>query len=388
MIVAGDCFENTNRTIIEILSVNAKARIVSYSVVAGNISYRWWGSLVSGNSEQSIFEGAMEDMPENMKKVTYSPEEITERKLLSINYNYADLKKITKEQFIKYRDTLQLGYSTALWRTDEGLKASAPRGEDRVNLVYPDLNDAVLKKEVATAYLMLTRRNDDSYDWRNVMTVFFGNQWRDALSEYGDKASQGDVLTKCAQMWTELQPSLNDAARIIGGPLALARKSAFRGSIRIQFNREVYNSIRTMGDNKNEIEDWANNYLDGIINQLAEEAMQVERDQALAELNEIKKNPNYKELSSQIETAFLNIGITAKYNLKEVNIPRRSTPLPAMKYLFLQDKNGKNGKLFNAKDILKVRYGAKYMVGDGDYAGSWWYFPSEVDIKAIFEIID
>ncbi|MFI3273248.1 SNF2-related protein [Vibrio sp.] len=392
VLVAGDCFESSNRTIIEVLSVNAKARTVGYSVVTGHVSYRWWGSSVGSHGDQPAFEGSMEEMPEDLKKVSYSPDEIAERKLLSMSYNYADLQKLTKEQFLKYRDTLQLGYSTALWRTEDGLKAASPRGEDCANLVYPDLSDASLKKEVATTYLELTRRNDDSYDWRNVMTAFFGNQWRDALSEYGEKASQGDVLAKCAEMWAELQPKFNDAATATGGPLALARKSAFRGAIRLQFNRDVYESTRTMGDNKDDIEDWVSSYLDGITNQLAEEAMQVERAQAQAELDEIKKHPDYKELSPQIETAFLNIGITARYNIKEVNVPakgrRRGTTLPALKHFFLQDKNGKNGKLFDAKDILKARYGARYMVGDGDYAGSWWYFPSTVDIQAIFEIID
>lgn len=386
VIASGDCFENSNNTIIKIGSVNAKKRTLEYSVVAGRVSYRWWGAGVSEN----VFEARMEEMPEGMNKVSYSESEIEELKLLSETYAYyADLKKLTKAQFLKYKDRLNIGYSVFLWRTAEGLVASS-KG-DTATLVYPDADDLALKQEIATLYLELSRTNDASYDWRTIMTVFFGNQWRDAISEYGEKASQGDVLATCAKMWNDLQPELNESAQALGEPLALARKSAFRGRIRLNFNREVHAATRTMGDNKDDVEDWVSNYLDGILNQLADEALNAEREAELAELNEIKKDPDYKELPMQIEKAFLDIGITAKYNTKEVNIPpkgrRRGTTLPALKHFFLQDKNAKNGKLYDAKDILKARYGAKYMVGEGAFAGSWWYFPSNVDVQAVFEII-
>ncbi|WFQ78105.1 hypothetical protein PXH59_00210 (plasmid) [Xenorhabdus sp. SF857] len=210
-----------------------------------------------------------------------------------------------------------------------------------------------------------------------------------AISEYGIKASQADILAHCARTWTDYQSVINQLIEK-DKPEAISRHQVFHNT-KQGFQELIEDKADKLGDNRQEINRWVREFIIELEKKLLDESEIAKRIAANNELEELKKNPAFKALPNETEKAFSNIGVIAKYNYKDVTIPRngryRIQTLGAFQYFFLQDNYGKAGKVFSAKDILKNRFGAKFCVGEGDWQGSWWYFPASVDVQEVFEII-
>lgn len=106
----------------------------------------------------------------------------------------------------------------------------------------------------------------------------------------------------------------------------------------------------------------------------------------------LKDHPDYTEVPEKVAEAFAELGITVKTNMTRMTIPgfkrRRGDEIEPFKRWYFQDKNGKNGAIFKAKEMLKARFGAKFFSdAGGEFNGAWWHVPITADLKEIFELI-
>ncbi|WP_318192852.1 SNF2-related protein [Vibrio sp. 1865] len=390
VLTVGTYFETDFGAILRIEQVEQSSRSVHYSVPVGDVSYYWWGRR---NGE--FMKADLDSMPDGLKHVSLSDDEVRVKQILSITYTYNTLSKLKKDQFVKYRDDIKLqGYGNFLFRVNGELTLASADQHPTEMLVYPDVSDNALKREIALHYLKLRREDKPMYAWREVVKPFFGDFYDQEIAEYGQKASQADVLAACDKAWMDYQPTLLEGIQLSsslkGLPAAVAKHQAYRLA-RQDFQESAEDKAAELGDNRMEINRWVREFISGLESKLLDEAETAKRQAADAELEELKKNPAFKELPAEVKKGFEDIGVTARYNYKDVSIPRngryRARSLSAFQYFFLKDENGKAGKLFAAKDILKNRFGAKFCTAEGDWDGSWWYFPVSVDVKEVFEII-
>ncbi|WP_146209475.1 SNF2-related protein [Vibrio vulnificus] len=390
VLTVGTYFETDFGAILRIEQVEQSSRSVHYSVPVGDVSYYWWGRR---NGE--FMKADLDSMPDGLKHVSLSDDEVRVKQILSITYTYNTLSKLKKDQFVKYRDDIKLqGYGNFLFRVNGELTLASADQHPTAMLVYPDVSDNALKREIALHYLKLRREDKPMYAWREVVKPFFGDFYDQEIAEYGQKASQADVLAACDKAWMDYQPTLLEGIQLSsslkGLPAAVAKHQAYRLA-RQDFQESAEDKAAELGDNRMEINRWVREFISGLESKLLDEAEAAKRQAADAELEDLKKNPAFKELPAEVKKGFEDIGVTARYNYKDVSIPRngryRARSLSAFQYFFLKDENGKAGKLFAAKDILKNRFGAKFCTAEGDWDGSWWYFPVSVDVKEVFEII-
>ena len=113
-------------------------------------------------------------------------------------------------------------------------------------------------------------------------------------------------------------------------------------------------------------------------------------EDAKKELEALKNNPDFKEVPQAVADAFAKIGITVRVNMGNISLrvsKYKSESFKPFSRWFFQDKAGKYGKLYNAKEVLKARYGAKYFKDEGDFRGSWWHIPSTTDLSKVFDIV-
>ncbi len=386
----GDYLESNFGAILHIEKVEQKTRHVYYTLALGNTSYGWWG-----RSNGEHIKADLDAMPEGLKRVSLSPDEIQVKKILSFTYGYGELTKLTKDQFVKHRDELQLkSYGSFVFRVNNELTLAAQDQYGKEALVFPDNTDNALKREVALHYLAMRRENKSVFAWREPLRALFGDYYEQAIAEYGVTADKADVLAVCDKAWNDYQSTLEEHIRsstLKDLPSAAAKLQAYR-RLRNEYLDIAEDSAASLGDNAVEINRWVREFVSGLESQLVDAADVEKRLAAEAELDELKKNPAFKSLPNEVAKGFEEIGITARYNYKDVTIPRngryRAFTLNAFQFFMLQDKNGKAGKLFAAKDILKNRFNAKFCVGEGDWSGSWWYLPASVDVKEVFEIIN
>lgn len=390
VLTVGDYLETDFGAILRIEQVDQATRAVQYSVPIGSVSYYWWGRR---NGEHMKAE--LDAMPEGLKRVSLTDDEVRVKQMLSITYSYSTLPKLKKDQFVKYRDELQLqSYGNFLFRVDGQLVLANADQHPKEQLVFPDTTDNALKREIALHYLKLRREDKSVFAWREVVKPFFGDHYEQEIAEYGHKASQAEVLSICDQAWTDYQPTLAEGIQLSASlktqPEAIAKHQAYRYA-RQDFQEQLEDRAAELGDNRMEINRWVREFVAGLESKLLDDAEAAKRQAADAELEELKQNPAFKALPEEVKKGFSDIGITARYNYKDVSIPRngryRARTLPAFQHFFLQDRNGKAGKLFAAKDILKNRFGAKFCTAEGDWDGSWWYFPASVDVAEVYEII-
>lgn len=397
VITAGCYLELKGRVerIIRIDEVNSTDRTVVYSTVLGRPAAGFWGKRIQSEHGDFVFKAEIESKPENLVKVQITLDEIEERRVLLEEYRYESLTKLSEQTFNKYLDKIDLdNYSKMLFRTADGLNIdSLYKTGKRSELVYPDGSNQALKKEVAETYLAQVRAGTADGGWHNALVAIFGRNFRTEVYSYGEKATKDQVFEMCAKLWKAKQePLANLAAEYYKDlPPALGRLKIFKGSFERQFIGELEKESISLGDNEREIVNWIDDFTDEVLSKLQDDAKAAEQAAEKERINALRERDDFKEVPASIEKAFSAIGITARYNTDDVVIEpkgrRRAYTLPTLQHFFLQDVNGKNGKLFAAKDILKARFGAKYMVGTGTYAGSWWYFPASVDVQAVYEII-
>jgi len=150
-------------------------------------------------------------------------------------------------------------------------------------------------------------------------------------------------------------------------------------------NKRREYALKIPGDNVQEIMTWVRTFLDD--KKAAYEAERQRRQDEVSQkvLEEPKSSPDYKEVPEKIAKRLSEKGIRALYNAESVYIKRAQPPFSV---LLLQDKNGKSGLLYAAKEQLKSEYGAQFATDiSTKFSGAWWFMPAKYKIEDITSVI-
>ncbi len=394
VLALGDMYETANviktRSSYESGTFKAIVKIISFSDDRKELTFEiLTGKMKNYGGSQTEYDYTINDFFEQLSpvKVSYSEDEIRLKDMLTKDHSYSHLMDgtISKEIF-------QAHYDEIKWRSygDTWLLLS-PEGEYSFNtyiptgfkVAYPDTESEVFKKAVCEKYLELKRSNN-AYQANKAMVVIFGNGFEQFATQYGTMTTQAEVVKVISAEWDKILAKYGKTERQLMeenphySPLFDLRGTAL--------------SAVSLGDNTDEINTWAISARTAIAERMEILSREIKAEKESAKAEELKSDPNYKDVPTQVRAAFDQMGVTVKTNMGEVIIPgfkgRAGTPAAPFSKWFFQDKYGKSGKLFIVKDILKARYGASYFAdAGGDFNGSWWHLPSTVDLADVYKLM-
>ncbi|MFA0125566.1 hypothetical protein AB4400_29830, partial [Vibrio sp. 10N.261.48.A2] len=84
VLTIGDHLETDFGAILRIEQVEQESRSVHYSVPVGDVSYYWWGRRNGDHMKADL-----DSMPEGLKRVSLSDDEVRVKQILSITYSYS-----------------------------------------------------------------------------------------------------------------------------------------------------------------------------------------------------------------------------------------------------------------------------------------------------------
>lgn len=391
IIALGDMYEATNvvktRSSYESGTFKAIVKVTSFTDDRKGLEFEILiGSLTKYRSETSY---SINDFFETLRpvKVSYSEDEIRLKAMLTKDHGYSELVDgtISKEVFQKHYDEIKWkGYGNSwLLLSPEGeynFNSYIPTG---YKVAYPDMESEAFKKAVMTVYLVM-KRNGQAYSATTVMKQLFGTGFDQLAMQYGAMATQTDVVKFISEQWDKL---------LVGKYSKTERQLAEEYSHYSPDYDLRASTVRVteLGDNTNEINAWATDARNAISERLNGIRQELKREAEIAKNEELKNDPRYKEVPEQIQRAFDQMGITVKTNMADMAIPGfkgRSTPADAFSRWFFQDKDGKNGKLYKVKEIIKARYGAQFFQdAGGDFNGAWWHVPVTTDLTELYKLM-
>jgi hypothetical protein len=338
-------------------------------------------------------------------RVEYSLEDLNKLNIAESHYNESDLKlkealttrityqdaatMLTKEQFIEHKDDIQWDYGTyGIYRNDNGdLEFNRVVGED--NVFYPDPNDPQLLDDVAGHYgkILADSNTTEIRIADQVMPIFFGDNWRDAISKYIKTAKPEDITGQAKKFFDQAfgNPSIKtmDDADTAISDLSDAKAEA-RVAMRNWMNENSYVNITDTVDAVNDV---ANNVEQSIMEKRTVFRMKEQNASEQAKLDKYRDHPNFKEMPAVMDQKFRDLGLILTYNYEVVMNGRYK--IPAFSALFIKDPQGIGGRLYNNKDLLKSRYSAKYggKIRDSELKSAW-YVPSSTDLNELYEIME
>lgn len=395
VLALGDMYETTNvvkaRSSYESGTFKAIVKVIEFTNDRKSLTFEiLHGNLTKYRSESTY---TVTDFFEKLSpvKCSYSEDEIRLKDFLTKDHIYSELVDgaISKEVFqshyaeIKWRT---YGYTFLLRDAEGNYEFSATITTGRT-VVFPDKESETFKKAVCEAYLAEKRRGYGATAGK-VMQLIFGSGYDQLAMEYGNNITHEQVVAKMGELY---QGWLNGFS---GETTAYVLR--FMDSYSSAGLDAAFRSVAQMGDNTDEIKSWRYAFISAKkaeYQQKVKDEKEAEERAAEAErLQTAKNDPNYKEVPEQVRKAFEQIGITVKTNIGDVIIPgfkgRGGTPTAPFSKWFFQDRDGKNGKLYRVKDILKARYGAAFFQdAGGDFDGAWWHIPATTDLAKVYELM-
>jgi hypothetical protein len=331
---------------------------------------------------------------DRMTKVSYSDDEIHLKKLLSERiYDYADLvqKDIGKDFFLEHLNEINFNeYGGFLFRSNNIFEFTTLKQHEVSDMVYPEPNNSDFRKNVCGLYLDRKRQGNDSNDIIDMMTALYGDGYEAIAMEYAKIATEKEIREATAVAYANAEAAFEPYDDPI---LHLDRKIyhlVVQGYPKIK--SEVLNALGLV-DNVLDVSDIVSTFLNAKSDEFQAEITRLKEELKQKELEEIKSNPDYREVPADLKQAFEDLGITVKTNLTNMVIPgfrgRKGTPVKPFKKWFFFDAGGYDGRLREASKFMKTRYKASFFKdADDNFPGAWWHVPIETDLKEVFELME
>jgi len=218
------------------------------------------------------------------------------------------------------------------------------------------------------------------------MRVLFGSNYQQLAEGYGARGSDTEIREAAANAWAELKVRYG---------LDTASKEADSASY---LSRKVTEKVVAMWDNASDINTIVAQYMEGVKQSArtradaeAAEAKRLADAKAAAEEAaknaELKADPNYKEIPADLAAKFRDLGITVKLNTLPVSLRGMKGSGDAFCRYFFQDSEGKSGRLYRFKEIMKARFNASFTDAWREQCGAWWHLDSKADLNEIYNIL-
>jgi hypothetical protein len=247
--------------------------------------------------------------------------------------------------------------------------------------------------------------------YSKMLAKCFGSDYERQMEEYMNIAAEEDVMAAMKDIFeTEISRSgMSDLETFLTKEYDVTLDDVF-GPELYRYRDRIYRliadiylsatmkpdgedgQIYEMGDNRREIGNWAESVqrqysdkFDKLFDEL-QRKFNAQKDEAL------KSHPNFKEIPAAVAGKFRELGITVKTNSERVVFPGRrrfkDTEFDDLfSHWFFQDENGKNGVLYQSKETLKSRYGAKFGMGKDRFDGAWWHITSDADLADVYKLL-
>ena len=331
-------------------------------------------------------KSSSEPMP---TRCSYSEKEIEiQQKLAQPFTDYAKLKELDKDFFKEYYSKMSFsGMYGFVGRDSNGTVGLHENMTEGVTVVFPDTLDENLRKAVGAAALVQKRSDSGVGYWsKNTLRTFFGANWEAAIAEYGTKATQAETLKFMQEKWQQELSGRNQTEKEYA-----AQITSF-SSTQDSLFRDMISQAKALGDNTEEIRAWAIEGRSTIEARLSGFREEIRADQDKAKLDALRNHPDFKEIPESIKSAFDRLNIEVKVNTCDMVMPGfkggHGTPVAAFQKYYMQDRNGKQGKLDRMKDQIKGQFDAKYFAdAGGEFNGSWWHVPATTDLARIYELL-
>lgn len=372
--------------IVKVASFSENRRSIVLEKLTGDLGY---GDKGTNPTISDFFSGY------NPVKASYSEDEIKVKAILEKKQGYEKLidGTISKEVFQKHYEEIKWGYGgVPFFLRKEGdtywFDSSVYDGK----VVYPEKNDENFRKLICEVYLKEKRSGLSASAAGRTLAAIFGSGFDAIAMEYGRVATQAEVMAKLEgvyQGWLEKTNSLGHKRGDLPPSALLVEMASYS---RDGFDSMTRTAVEGLGDNTSEIGNWRYDFSVAKRDQVKKRVAEYAAEEEVKKQQEIKTDPNFKEVQEEVKTGFAKLGITVKTNLTEMVIPgfkgRAGTRTAPFSKWYFQDENGKSGKLAKTKETLKVKFGAKFfMDAGGDFDGAWWHVPIETDLAEVFKIV-
>jgi len=382
-------------TILKITEIDVADKLFKCESVTGYLSYAAFKNVNKKKSDGNYDFGwhPIAEWPSagTMVKVSYSEKELALKKVLNsqITY-YADILKLglDKDTFYDNLDKLQLSSSSLMiFRDEEGFKISrlAAMEGDKSSLVFPEPTDENFRRKLCEAYL----KSDRNYYDNHLMQGLLGENFQEIAMKYGKSLSESEVTEIAAGVWKALQAKVLE-----NGENETSARRLLNLCMDYRYNliADARAEAGKRGDNQEDINGWISKYISSLEDDLQNKLISQQAEEKKKEMEALKDHPDYTEVPEKVSGAFAELGITVKTNMTRMTIPgfkrRRGDEIEPFKRWYFQDKNGKNGAIFKAKEMLKARFGAKFFSdAGGEFNGAWWHVPITADLAEIYELI-
>lgn len=322
------------------------------------------------------------------KNIKLSARERLKIDLTSGLMSYEKMVKAGADLIAENKDDISLDIAEVfLVANGDGVEILKPLDfdSDLSRVIYPDSGE-LLKEKVAETLLAAQKNRLLSNRAHNIGRPWFGDDWYSVIMDkYAKKASEKDVIAKIEQL---ARPSFEEAKE---KPAPLFFFNRWLSSEYAWIMSEIYQ----LGDNHDEISDIYDQHESRMKDEMRKYVGILEAEKAKAADDAVKNHPDYKEIGIDLLSAFDQLGVTIKYNSSNIEPVKRkvrgrwrsSPAFRAFSAVFMEDKNGKNGVLFENKEELKSRFGAKFGANIIDGMEAVWYIPSHYDLMDLFEVL-
>lgn len=301
--------------------------------------------------------------------------------------SFAEVIALGKPTFEKFASQITLTYGEYyIADQGDGTFTLAPCNSSKLNAAelmfkWPDSDDEALKRQVARDYLTNIAGSYSAPKAEKVLAALFGDTWAVAIEQFAETATQEDVLKAVDAGYREMINTQSSAGNEYAFIEGLGSNASYYLTNEIPF--KLIKAIA--GDNRQQIKAWAAEYLSGRRAWFEEEKARRKAESDAKAMEALKNSPDFKEVPADVLARLSAQGITAAYNTEQVYIKRYLKPFTL---LLFQDKKGKSGLLYAAKETLKSLFGAQFATDPSiKFPGAWWYVNADKDIEKIAAII-
>ena len=322
------------------------------------------------------------------KKVSYSASELAMKRLLAGNMSYEALhgSGLTMQQFMENAGSVTI-YGGAFVEDSTGkmtlIRWESEKSED-LSFVWPEPDNEDFRKRAMIAYLDAIKTVSAYSDpFMTVMTSLFGEEYRAEAEKYANNATPAEMHTILARAWETYTDGKLDTPEA---------KIAFSAT----WQSEGYNSILGIAikafkqdgyDNLIEMRGLSKAYLSCKYQEVLKMAEDAEREIRRQHDEELRKHPDFKEISSEWRDKFRTLGLDICYNTEDANLKfkRKVQKFGPYSRLFLCDSRGIGGILYRLKEMMKKRFDADFTKDWHEKAGAWWHVPATVDLEELYD---
>jgi SNF2 family DNA or RNA helicase len=266
--------------------------------------------------------------------------------------------------------------------------------------VYPDRGNQALRKEVAAMWGRALK--GEEYALRanpsQIMTAIFGADWKEAVGEFLAIAKKDDIIAKASSVLAGMVPAVIETTaqgqsvlEVLSQVSYYYASSEFGKAMTAWSEAAGYVNVDEIRSEAQRAVNTRKDQVNRAMTELREQEaarIRAAADKAEAErVATMKSDPRFRELTGEQQRRFATLGVVGRFN----NGDKAGDWGPFTAFA-MKDRNAKSGVLYRTKEMLKPRFGAKFIgvskVGSSSPFADTWAVPARTDIDALLAFLE